>query len=209
MASEADSFVQHPLHLDPTSKAISAPTASYHGLSADLDALNTLHRALLNLDAPNVPPPPRPVNPKRSAQISKLRDSANTAYRKGSMPEAIKLYTYAIDMALGRPTWEPLGLVREELAPLYSNRAQAHMTQQNWPEGWVDAQLSVECNEETNTKAWFRGGKCLIEMGRWEEAVEWLAKGLDVEGRESDGGRELKSLLDDAEKGLEKSGLGL
>ncbi|EEP77835.1 conserved hypothetical protein [Uncinocarpus reesii 1704] len=204
MADEAETFIQHPLQLDPTSKAISAPTASHAGLSTELEALNSLHRALLNLDSPNVPPPPRPINPKRSAQVSKLRDSANAAYRKAAFTEAIRLYTYAIDMALGRPAWEPLGLVREELAPLYANRAQAHMSQQDWPEGWIDAQLSIECNEETNTKAWWRGGKCLVEMGRWEEAIEWLQKGLEAEGRASDGGRELKALLDDAEKGLER-----
>ncbi|KMU92012.1 ER protein translocation subcomplex subunit [Coccidioides immitis H538.4] len=209
MASPAQVFLQHPLHLDPTSKAISAPNTSYPGLSTELDALNSLHRSILNLDSPNVPPPPRPVNPKRSAQVSKLRDSANTAYRKSAFAEAIRLYGYAIDMAMQRPAWEPLGLVREELAPLYSNRAQAHMSQQQWPEGWVDAQLSIECNDETNTKAWWRGGKCLIEMGRWEEAIDWLQKGLEAEGRGSDGGRELKTLLDDAEKGLEKMGQGV
>ncbi|WEW59328.1 hypothetical protein PRK78_004798 [Emydomyces testavorans] len=209
MASEADSFIQHPLQLDPTSKAISAPTASYAGLTAELDSLNALHRALLNLDSPNVPPPPRPVNPKRTAQVSKLRDSANVAYRKAAFAEAVRLYTYAIDMALGRPAWEPLGLVREELAPLYANRAQAHMSGQEWPEGWIDAQLSIECSEENNTKAWWRGGKCLVEMGRWEEAIDWLRRGLEVEGRSSDNTRELRSLLDDAEKGLEKMGQGL
>ncbi|KAI1945390.1 hypothetical protein LOZ12_003190 [Ophidiomyces ophidiicola] len=207
MAAEADdSFFLHPLQLDPTSKAISAPTSSQgSSLAAELDSLNTLHRALLNLDSPNVPPPPRPVNPKRSAQVSKLRDSANTAYRKSTIPEAIRLYTYAIDMALGRPPWEPLGLVREELAPLYANRAQAHMSQQEWAEGWIDAQLSIECNDETNTKAWWRGGKCLVEMGRWEEAVEWLQRGLEAEGIETDGGRELKTLMDDAQKGLARA----
>ncbi|KAI1978563.1 hypothetical protein LOZ54_006286 [Ophidiomyces ophidiicola] len=183
MAAEADdSFFLHPLQLDPTSKAISAPTTSQgSSLAAELDSLNTLHCALLNLDSPNVPPPPRPVNPKRSAQVSKLRDSANTAYRKSTIPEAIRLYTYAIDMALGRPPWEPLGLVREELAPL------------------------IECNDETNTKAWWRGGKCLVEMGRWEEAVEWLQRGLETEGIETDGGRELKTLMDDAQKGLARA----
>ncbi|KAK2734903.1 hypothetical protein FQN55_002473 [Onygenales sp. PD_40] len=201
----ADTFIQHPLHLDPTTKAISAPSSSSASLTTELDALNQLHRALIALDSPNTPPPPRPVNPKRSAQIAKLRETANTAFRKSSYVEAVKLYTYAIEMALSRPTWEPLGLVREELPPLYTNRAQAYMAQQMWAEGWVDAKTSVECAPGGNTKAWWRGGKCLIEMGRWEEASEFIARGSEVEGRNSEGARELKGLMEEVEKGLERS----
>ena len=141
MASET--FIQHPLQIDASSKAISAPSSSSASLTNELEALNALHRNLISLETPGTPPPPKPVNPKRSAQVSKLKDSANAAYRKSTFDEAIRLYTYAIDMALGRPGWEPVALVREELAPLYANRAQAQMAQQNWAEGYVDAQLSV------------------------------------------------------------------
>lgn len=140
------------------------------------------------------------MNPKRSAQIAKLRESANTAFKKSAYEDAARLYTYAIDMAAGRPGWEPVGLVREELAPLYANRAQAFMSSQNWAEGWVDAQLSVECAETGNAKAWWRGGKCLAEMGRWEEAKEWLDKALEVEGRNSDGAKEIRGLLVEVEE---------
>lgn len=194
-----DTFIQHPLQIDPSSKAISTTSASAT-LASELEALNLLHRSLLNLDSPNVPPPPRPVNPKRSAQVTKLRDSANAAYRKSSFEEAIKLYTYAIDMALGRPVWEPLALVREELAPLYANRAQAQMSRQSWAEGWVDAQLSVESVDTGNTKAWWRGGKCLAEMGRWEEAREWLEKALQADDKDTEGLKEIRSLLDEVKE---------
>ncbi|PGH32851.1 translocation protein SEC72 [[Emmonsia] crescens] len=199
-----DTFTQYPLHLDPTSKAISAPSCNSAALDNELESLNQLHRALLNLDSPNTPPPPKPVNPKRSAQIAKLRESANTAFRKSSFGEAIKLYTYAIDMALGRPTWEYLGLVREELPPLFTNRAQAYMAQQQWAEGYVDAKSSIEILPTNNAKAWWRGGKCLIEMGRWEEAKGWVSDGLDAEGTASEGARELKGLMADVERGLER-----
>ncbi|OAX82430.1 hypothetical protein ACJ72_03210 [Emergomyces africanus] len=200
----ADTFTQYPLHLDPTSKAISAPTCNSPALEKELESLNQLHRALLSLDSPNIPPPPKPVNPKRSAQIAKLRESANTAFRKSSFAEAIRLYTYAIDMALGRPTWEFTGLVREELPPLFTNRAQAYMAQQQWAEGYVDAKSSVEIAPMNNAKSWWRGGKCLIEMGRWQEAKEWISKGLDAEGTSNEGARELKSLMADVEKSLER-----
>jgi translocation protein SEC72 len=207
MASSTDTFIQHPLHIDPASKAISAPSSASPALIAELEALNLLHRSLLNLDSPNTPPPPRPVHPKRSAQIGKLRDSANAAFRKGSYDEAVRLYSYAIEMALGRPHWEAAGLVREELAPLYANRSQAHMSQQHWAEGWVDAQTSVECGEGPgNMKARWRGGKCLVEMGRLEEAREWLGQGLEIEGRNSDGTKEMRTLLGEVESALAAAG---
>ncbi|PGG98734.1 translocation protein SEC72 [Blastomyces parvus] len=200
----ADIFTQYPLHLDPTSKAISAPSCNSAALDAELESLNQLHRALLNLDSPNIPPPPKPVNPKRSAQIAKLRETANAAFRKSSFGEAIKLYTYAIDMALGRPTWEHVGLVRDELPPLLTNRAQAYMAQQQWVEAYVDAKSSVEISPTNNGKAWWRGGRCLIEMGRWEEAKEWISNGLDAEGPTSEPAKELKGLMVEVERGLER-----
>lgn len=212
MASSVDLFNHYPLHLDPTSKAISLEPSSSQtaqqtsAIAEELQELNTLHRALIALDPPNVPPPPLPINPKRSAQITKLRDSANAAHRKNNHPEAIRLYTYAIDMALGRPGWEPVALTRDELAGLYANRAQARMAQQDWPEGMLDAKTAVESKPMGNVKGWWRAAKCLAEMMRWEEAQTVLEKGLDLEGRESEGGKELLALLEEVEQGLKRSG---
>lgn len=87
-------------------------------------------------------------------------------------------------MALGRPGWEPVGLVREETSNLFSNRAQAHMSSGLWPEGAADALTSVELKRGGNAKAWWRRGKCLLEMGRWREAKEWVREGLETEGNE-------------------------
>lgn len=85
-------------------------------------------------------------------------------------------------MALGRPGWEPASLVREEASGLFSNRAQAHIQASMWPEGAADAKCSVELKRGPgNAKAWAQRGKCLVEMGRWEEAREWVREGLDVE----------------------------
>ncbi|KAJ5628586.1 hypothetical protein N7490_010814 [Penicillium lividum] len=210
MASEIDLFTQYTLHMDPATKAIShpasLPTASQTTeMTAELNELNALHRALQTLDPPNIPPPPLPVNPKRSAQITKLRDSGNIAYRKNNYDEAIKLYTYAIDMALSRPGWEPVSLAREELAGLFGNRAQSHMGNQNWPEGLVDAKASVDSKPLGNVKAWWRIGKCLAEMGRYEEAKTFLVKGLELEGGATDGAKELGGLLVDVAAALQRS----
>ncbi|KAH0544435.1 hypothetical protein FGG08_001462 [Glutinoglossum americanum] len=195
-----DTFIQLPLQIDPTSKAISAST-SYESkpLSAELAALNTLHRSLLNLDTP-IPPPPLPVNPKRSAQIQKLRESGNASFRKGNYPEAIRMYTFGIEMAVGRPGWEPSALVRDEVSALYANRAQAHMAMQNWPQAMIDAESSVEMKRVGNTKGWWRKGRCLVEMGRLEEAMVWVGKALDVEED-----AELKALAKEIEKAVKKN----
>ncbi|KAF9891028.1 hypothetical protein FE257_005285 [Aspergillus nanangensis] len=211
--SDINIFNQHALHLDPTSKAISLhPSTTTHqsttqtaAINAELQQLNLLHRALISLDPPNIPPPPLPVNPKRSAQINKLRDSANTAFRKDNYAEAARLYTYAIDMAMGRPGWEPVTLTREELAGLYANRAQAYMSQQAWPEGMLDAKCSVESKPMGNVKAWWRAARCLAEMGRWEESKNLIERGLEIEGKNSEGAKDLSTLLEEVEAGIKRS----
>lgn len=187
-----------PIRMDPQSKAVEAIKPS-RALTAELEQLNALHRSLLGLDGPaastGVPPPPIPVNPKRTANVTKLRDNGNQEFRKQRYPEAIRLYTLGTQMATQRPLWEPAALVREEVSSLLANRAQAHMALQQWAEGAVDAEASVEARRVGNAKAWWRRGKCLMEMGRLDEAREWVKKGLEVEGEEGD----LVSLLKDIE----------
>ncbi|KAL8840544.1 MAG: hypothetical protein Q9170_001297 [Blastenia crenularia] len=196
MASDPlETFTQLPLTIDPTSKSLSSPLPH---LSTPLADLHTLQRSLLSLPS-QIPPPPLPTNPKRSAQVQKMRDQGNISLRKNSSnpSEAIQLYTYGLEMALGRPGWEPSQLVREEASLLYANRAQAYMVGAMWPEGAADAQSSVECKRGGNGKAWWRRGKCLVEMGRWREAGEWVREGLEIEG-EKEG--ELVSLGKDIER---------
>jgi len=192
-------FDQLPLQIDPQSKAISA-TNSSRALAAELAELNSLHRALLSVEHPHgIPPPPVPVNPKRSAQVAKLRDSGNAEFRKNHYPEAIKHYTLGLQMALARPLWEPNQLTREEVSNLLANRAQAHMAQTNWAEGAVDAEASVEAKRVGNPKAWWRRGKCLLEMGRLPEAKDWVKRSLELEGKEP----ELVALLKEIDEKID------
>ncbi|KAI2609118.1 uncharacterized protein GGS25DRAFT_493126 [Hypoxylon fragiforme] len=195
---DLETFTMLPLQIDPQSKALSTTTNS-RALQAELAAINALHRSLLTLETPNqVPPPPLPVNPKRSANVTKLRDSGNAEYRKGKHADAVKFYSLGLQMAMTRPLWEPQQLVREEVAALYANRAQAHMALQNWAEGATDAEASVEAKRVGNSKAWWRRGKCLMEMSRLAEAKEWVSKGLEMEGDEA----ELAALLRDINASL-------
>ncbi|KAI5917060.1 hypothetical protein F4810DRAFT_94204 [Camillea tinctor] len=198
--SDLDTFTLLPLQIDPQTKAVSTSSPS-RTLQTELTHLNALHRALLTLETPNqVPPPPIPVNPKRSANIGKLRDSGNAEHRKGRYADAVKFYGLGLQMALTRAPWEPQQLVREESAALYANRAQAHMALGSWAEGAVDAEASVEAKRVGNPKAWWRRGKCLVEMGRLGEAREWVARGLEMEGGDAD----LLALLRDVDARIEK-----
>jgi translocation protein SEC72 len=182
-----ETFTLLPIHLDPATKALSAPTLSDPALNEELEAINKLHRSLLSSDTPNnAPPPPVPVNPKRSGQITKLRETGNTHFRKGQYTDAIKLYSLGLEMALGRPMWEPTGLVREETAMLYANRAAVYIAMQQWPDAAKDAECSVECKKVQNVKAWYRRGQALLEMKRLDEALEWVNSGLEVEANEAD-----------------------
>jgi translocation protein SEC72 len=205
--SDLTHFDQVSLQMDPQSKAIGPGPGSKasRALAAELDKLNALHRTLqTSTDATTpqgVPQPPVPVNPKRSANIAKLRDGGNDAYRKGKYAEAERMYTLGVQMALQRPAWEPSALAREELSGLLANRAQAHMAVQAWAEGAVDAEASVELKRVGNAKGWWRRGKCLLEMGRLEEAKDWVRKGLEVEGEEAD----LVALLKEVESKMAKT----
>ncbi|RDA91949.1 hypothetical protein CP533_1343 [Ophiocordyceps camponoti-saundersi (nom. inval.)] len=199
--SDLTHFDLLPLRMDPTSKLIETAQPS-RAVDAELEQLNSLHRALLSLEGGNngVPPPPIPVNPKRTSNVTKLRDNGNVEYRKQRYTEAVRLYTLGIQMALTRPLWEPAALVREEVSGLLANRAQAHMGLRNWPEGAIDAEASVEARRIGNAKGWWRRGRCLVEMGRLDEAREWVRSGLEVEGEEA----ELVALLKEIEEMLEK-----
>jgi len=74
------------------------------------------------------------------------------------------------------------------------------MASNSWPEGAVDAQCSVELKKVGNAKAWWRRGRCLVEMGRVEEAREWVSEALEFEGQEAD----LVSLMEEIRKKEEK-----
>ncbi|KAF5855685.1 hypothetical protein ETB97_008621, partial [Aspergillus alliaceus] len=75
-----------------------------------------------------------------------------------------------------------------------------------WADGLVDAKCSVESKPVGNVKAWWRAGKCLAEMGRWEEAQVAIDKGLEFEPRSGEGAKELVALLEEVNEGIKRSG---
>lgn len=191
---DSESFTLLPIYMDPTSKTVTTSSNS-RVLQEELEALNVLHKTMnKELDGP-VPPPPVPMAPKRSGQITKLKETGNQQFRKQEYVQATRTYDIGVQMALTRPDWEPSGLKREEAAEMFANRAQAHMALRNWVEGSIDAEKSIEAKKAGNPKAWWRKAKCLMEMGRVEEAREWVDRGLEMDGNESD----LVSLLKELE----------
>lgn len=206
-----------PIHIDPATKQVSA-ASSDQAVQDTLAMVNDLHTQFKSLETPNnIPPPPLPVNPKRTAGINKLRESAATATKKGDHREAARLLTVAVSMATSRPPWEPVGLRREELAGCYLLRANAYAENREWVEAYRDALCSTECKKGPsvtpqgqrvlgNPKAWTIGGKALLEMGRVDEAVDWLQKGVETEGTQTDDCKVLAKLLEEAKKRLEAEG---
>jgi len=219
MASSDDAletYTHLPVHLDPQTKQVSI-LSSDKTIQDAIDNVNRLHTAFKSLETPNnVPQAPMMINPKRSAQIQKLRDSAAATSKKGDNVGAIRLLGVAIDMAAARPGWEPAGLAREELALMYLSRGAANTSVQNWVEGLIDAECSIECksgpsqgpNGERmpgNPKAWIVGGRCLMEMARWSDAVEWLERAIEREGAEgTEDHRELVHMLVQARAQVQK-----
>ncbi len=219
MATTEDSletYTHLPLHIDPSTKQVSV-TSSDSAVQEAVATVNALHNSFKSLEtANNVPPPPVPVNPKRTAQINKLRESAQQSAKKGQFQDAIRLLTVAIDMATARPGWEPSGLAREELALCYLARAAANAEANNWVEGWKDAESSTECKRGPQTtpqgqripgnpRAFILGGRCLLEMGRSEEALKWAERAIEIEGREGPDGAQLGQLLEEAKRRCERT----
>lgn len=213
-----ETYTHLPLHLDPATKILTATKKADEQLEEILRNINSLHNQFKGLETPNhAPPPPLPVNPKRTAQLTKLRESGSQSVRKNDYAGAVRLFSLAIQMAADRPPWEPAGLVREELALCYMERANVHLLARDFAEGFKDAECSTECKRGKqqgpqgqqlpgNPRAFTIGGKCLIEMGRWEEAVAWLERGLELEGNEGPDGKEMTRLLGEARDALEKKG---
>lgn len=124
-------------------------------------------------------PPPNAPNPTRNAQVTRLKDEGNKYFKQANYTEAIRFYTMAVDLSWSRPLWEPLAFqyVREELAPVLSNRSAAYLALKQYVEAYVDAEMVTRLKREWS-KGWFRKGKALNGLGRAQEAAEAFQTGL-------------------------------
>ncbi|CAO3609159.1 unnamed protein product [Mucor fragilis] len=118
-----------------------------------------------------IPLPNKPVPSNIKTSVSKLKLQGNQAYKLEQFEEAVKLYTSAVESAWSRPLWEPLAFqaVREELAPILSNRSAANLTLGNYVDALVDAHIVTQLKKDWS-KGWFRKGKALMGLQRFDEA---------------------------------------
>jgi translocation protein SEC72 len=166
----------------------------------DFSSLNILQRNIAALpNNPQVPPAPnKPPHPARSAQIAKLKDSANASFKAHKMEDAVRLFSLAIEMALTRPPWEPSALCRDETVLLLCSRSAARFALKEFPESLTDAEVVVELKKPW-PKGYFRKGKALQAMGRLEEAKESMKLGLMYDANDN----ELNLALKDIQKALD------
>ena len=118
-----------------------------------------------------VPAPNKPIQ-SVNAQVNRLKVEGNRAYKEENYTEAIEFYTEAVDLAWSRPLWEPLAFqfVREELAPILSNRSAAYALLGNYVNAYVDAEIVTRLKKNWS-KGWFRKGKALHGLKRYDEAI--------------------------------------
>jgi translocation protein SEC72 len=137
-------------------------------------------------DIKEIPAPNKP-NPELNNRVNKLKSEGNAAYKAKKYKDALELYNKAVELAWSRPLWEPLAFqyVREELAPILSNRSATQVYLENHVSALVDAEAVTRLKKDWG-KGWFRKGKALHGLGRYQEAIEAYRTGLVYESNSDD-----------------------
>nr|CAG8505746.1 3275_t:CDS:1 [Entrophospora candida]CAG8541835.1 10077_t:CDS:1 [Entrophospora candida] len=164
----------------------------------NLAPLNSLHKSLLAIKG-NIPPP-NAVDQYVSKQITGFKDEGNKLYNAQSYNDAIKHYTTAIELAFQRPFWEPHEIAEQDLAICLSNRAAAYIGLEDWVSAYVDAEFSNRI-KENYPKGYFRKGKALMGMKKYQEAIKSFEIGLGLDLKN----KEMKNALEEATELLKKN----
>ncbi|KAK9461559.1 uncharacterized protein V1516DRAFT_672357 [Lipomyces oligophaga] len=192
-------FTPIPILLDEVTKQVTIDqSAATPERVTEIASLVATFRDLLNINV-DVPLPPNQINGRLTEQVKKLKETGNTSYKKRQFADAIRMYSLAIEMATKRVPWEASAYQRDELAILYSNRAQAEMSLLHWEEALLDADTAVYLKRPFQ-KAHFRKGKCLENLGRYREAKDAYELGLECGGTADGSEAEIKQSLKDVEK---------
>ncbi|CAO3646937.1 unnamed protein product [Mucor hiemalis] len=133
-----------------------------------------------------LPPPNKPV-PSVKAEVNRLKVEGNRVYKEEKYQEAVGFYTKAVELSWNRPLWEPLAFqhVRDELAPILSNRSASHVALGNYIEALADAEIVTKLKKEWS-KGWFRKGKALFGLGRNREAIQAYKVGIRYDSTSED-----------------------
>ncbi|CAG8528537.1 17532_t:CDS:1 [Acaulospora morrowiae] len=159
----------------------------------DFSSLNSLHKSLLEING-NIPPP-NAVDEGLIREVLRIREEGNKHFKAQNYHEAIKLYTMAIELAFKRPVWEPHEITARDVSLCLSNRSAAYMGINSWVNAYVDAEWGISIRPEY-VKGYFRKGKALMAMGRYEEAIMAFESGLELSPKD----KSLEDLLNEAIK---------
>jgi tetratricopeptide (TPR) repeat protein len=122
---------------------------------------------------------------KQQAQEAKAK--GNKAFEQGKHEEAVKWYSQAISA-------DPSDHV------LYSNRAAAYLGLNQFDKAFDDSHRSIQLKDDW-AKGYYRKGCALIGLKRWEEAIQVLQKGLQLDSKNAD----MKKKLEDATREHKKN----
>ncbi|EMR10652.1 hypothetical protein PNEG_01351 [Pneumocystis murina B123] len=190
-----DTFVQLPISINE-GRVVSVEKE----LMEKLEPFNRLIKSItLNQYPEDIPLPPNQVHPKRSIHINRLKESGTEHSRRKNYDEALKFFTLAVEMAYGRPYWEPASLSRDELAAAFYERCTVYLASKQWKNAFVDASTVIGIR-----KAWSKGHLCkskaLQGMGILDKAKESLELGLSFEPKND----ELLAALKELNRQLER-----
>lgn len=181
----ADTFTLLPMSMedkqvgDTTVSILTSNDPSITPLIHQINALtNGFKQSGFALEIP--PPPPQSINPNRSKQIEISKKSGNDAFKAQNWPEALKLYSMALDMAASRPPWEPAAMANDEMSILLCNRSAAFLGAGLYAEAYADAHACIELKKPW-MKGYFRKAKACIRLCRYNEAKEVIQSGLTYE----------------------------
>ena len=121
-------------------------------------------------------------------QATALKQKGNDAIKDKNFKSAVDLYTKAIALT-------PEGLDDTFLSILYSNRAHAYISQEDWARAVADGVKGMAFNDG-NVKAIWTVAFCQIKMGEFELATKIAIAGSRLHPDD----KNLKSLFDEIER---------
>jgi len=122
----------------------------------------------------------------KKKQAEEWKDKGNKDYQAGRYTESIKSYDKAVEL-------DPTNHI------YYSNRSAAYAGLTQWEKALDDATKCIQAKPDWG-KGYFRKGVALLELRRYQEAVDSLKKGVEYDPSNAD----LKQRLKEAEEILAK-----
>ncbi|KAF5093504.1 hypothetical protein D0Z03_002385 [Geotrichum reessii] len=134
----------------------------------EVETLQLLSKQLVG-STTDVPPPSNQINTNLSKQVEKMRETGLRESKADKNPEAIRLLSMALEMALKRSLWESSQFQMTQVAMILDSRCDVYIKLNKWAEAFADVQLlaTLQPNEWSN---FYRKARCLRRIERYAEA---------------------------------------